>query len=248
MTKIFVGHDNREDVVYRVCHASILRNSPGLSEKDIIPLRHQELRDAKKFWRTWRVDEKGDYWDEIDGRPFSTEFAFTRFLVPELARRNGISEGPVVFLDCDFLFLGDIQEMISDHFDDTKAVSVVKHDYKPKSLVKMDGRIQSAYNMKLWSSLMIFNIGHPENNKLDVVTVNTSMGSHLHQFGWLSSPDLIGDIPVEWNFIGDENEGVTPKAIHYTEGGPWFPQYRTCPFSQAWVNEFDNLGPQRLLY
>ena len=247
MTKIFIGYDNREDVAYRVCHASILRNSPGLREDDIIPLRHQELRDAKKFWRTWRVDENGDYWDEVDGRPFSTEFSFTRFLVPTIALQNGLSKGPVVFIDCDFLFLADIEDMIKDHFDETKAVSVVKHNYTPKSLTKMDGRIQSVYNMKLWSSLMLFNISHPENKKLDSCTVNTAYGSHLHQFKWLSSPDLIGDIPAEWNFIGGENDvSAPPKAIHYTEGGPWFPEYRNCPFSKEWMNEFEKLGPQKL--
>jgi len=91
-------------------------------------------------------------------------------------------------------------------------------------------------------------MSHPENIKLDISTVNTALGTHLHQFGWLSSPDLIGDIPVKWNFIEGENEGVTPKAIHYTEGGPWFPKYRNCLFSQEWMNEFEKLGPPKLFY
>ena len=59
MTKIFVGYDNREDMAYRVCHSSILKNSPHLKSSDIIPLKHQSLRDDKKFWRTWRIDEDG---------------------------------------------------------------------------------------------------------------------------------------------------------------------------------------------
>tara|TARA_R110000850_G_scaffold238587_1_gene363207 strand:+ start:121 stop:867 length:747 start_codon:yes stop_codon:yes gene_type:complete len=246
MTKIFVGYDNREDMAYRVCHSSILKNSPHLKSSDIIPLKHQSLRDDKKFWRTWRIDEDGQYWDEIDGRPFSTEFSFTRFLVPELARRNGISHGPVVFVDCDFLFVGDIQEMIYDHYDPNMAVSVVKHNYKPKSMIKMDNKIQINYNMKLWSSLMIFNMDHPDNSKLNLAMVNSTTGSHLHQFGWLSSPEFIGDIDPSWNYIGKEDPAIKPNAIHYTEGGPWFAAYRDCPFADLWLSELESLNSLRI--
>jgi len=29
----------------------------------------------------------------------------------------------------------------------------------------------------------------------------------------------------------------TPKLIHYTEGGPWFENYRNCEFSLRWKDE-----------
>ena len=28
-----------------------------------------------------------------------------------------------------------------------------------------------------------------------------------------------------------------PKLIHYTEGGPWFENYRNCEFSELWKQE-----------
>jgi hypothetical protein len=34
------------------------------------------------------------------------------------------------------------------------------------------------------------------------------------------------------------NDIEKPKLIHYTEGGPWFENYRNCEFAQEWK---DNL-------
>ena len=32
-----------------------------------------------------------------------------------------------------------------------------------------------------------------------------------------------------------------PKLIHYTEGGPWFENYRDCEFHAEWKNELFNM-------
>mgnify|MGYP003625399327 FL=1 len=230
---IFIGYDTREDVAYKVCRSTLLRKSPSLKPENVRPLKHQELRDSKLFYRGWRIDSLGQYWDEGDHRPFSTEFSFTRFLVPQLARNCGVTEGPVIFVDCDFLFLDDIKKI---KFDKTKAVQVVKFEYNPKNTRKMDNKIQTTYSMKLWSSLMIFNMGHPDNQRLDTPMANTSSGRFLHGFGWLDSPENIGDIPPEWNFIPDFTKGVEPSAVHFTEGGPWFKAYKNCAYSTHWYD------------
>jgi hypothetical protein len=229
--KIYIGHDNREDIAYEVCRHSLLTSSSLLLEEDIAPVKHQTLRNEGLFNRAWRIDEKGQYWDELDGKPFSTEFSFTRFLVPEMARRDGIKKGPVIFVDCDF--------------DPSKAVQVVKFNFNPTSTIKMDNKIQSSYPMKLWSSLMMFNMGHPDNLKLTPEMVNSATGSFLHGFGWISSPDLIGEIPPQWNYVAGVTQGDEPAAIHYTEGGPWFSEYEECPFANEWyralITYFDDL-------
>jgi len=232
--KIYIGHDNREDIAYEVCRSSLLTSSSILLEEDIAPVKHQTLRNEGLFNRAWRIDEKGQYWDELDGKPFSTEFSFTRFLVPEMARRDGIKKGPVIFVDCDFLFLEDVYSMVMNHFDPSKAVQVVKFNFNTTSTTKMDNKIQSSYPMKLWSSLMMFNMGHPDNLKLTPEMVNSATGSFLHGFGWISSPDLIGEIPPQWNYVAGVTQGDEPAAIHYTEGGPWFPEYKECPFANEW--------------
>ena len=32
-----------------------------------------------------------------------------------------------------------------------------------------------------------------------------------------------------------------PKLIHYTEGGPWFENYRNCEFHQLWKDELQDM-------
>ena len=34
--------------------------------------------------------------------------------------------------------------------------------------------------------------------------VNSDTGLQLHQFKWLENDDLIGEIPLEWNWLVDE--------------------------------------------
>ena len=53
---------------------------------------------------------------------------------------------------------------------------------------------------------------------------------------WLDD-DLIGELSCEWNWLAgwyEEPEDGKPKAIHYTEGGPWFDDYRDCEYADIW--------------
>jgi hypothetical protein len=51
--------------------------------------------------------------------------------------------------------------------------------------------------------------------------------------------------------VPDKEEKVLPAAIHYTEGGPWFPDYRNTDYSKEWfahMKEYEaTLPKQRLL-
>ena len=164
--KVFIGYDTREDIAYQVCKHSILRRQ---SAADIRPLKQQELRDAG--WYTRPVDKLA-----------STEFTFTRFLVPELMN----FEGWAVFMDCDMVLTTDIAELFAQA-DDKYAVMCVQHDYTPKEGTKMDGQKQTVYPRKNWSSVMMINCGHPSNAKLtqDFVNDPEINGAYLHRFTWL---------------------------------------------------------------
>ena len=50
--------------------------------------------------------------------------------------------------------------------DETKAVQVVKHDYKTKYPVKYLGAKNEDYRKELVSSVILFNCGHPANRTL----------------------------------------------------------------------------------
>jgi hypothetical protein len=217
--QVFVGWDPREDIAWEVCRHSILaRTDP--SEVTVTPLIQSELR------------QSGVYWREPDQRA-STEFSLTRFLTPHLAGKKGYA----VFVDCDFLFVTDIREVLID-FDPSKAVSLVQHDYKPTEATKMDGCIQHLYPRKNWSSFIVFNCEHPAVQALTPRVVNESESAFLHRFQWLKDSE-IGDLDIGWNYL----EGWYPpaydslKAVHYTLGGPWFEHKKDCDFAELWLAE-----------
>ena len=216
--KVFVGYDPREDIAYQVCKHSILARQPNA---EVRPLVQKELRDAG--WYTRPVDKLA-----------STEFTFTRFLVPELTN----FEGWAVFMDCDMILTTDIKELF-DQADDRYAVMCVQHDYTPKEGFKMDGQKQTVYPRKNWSSVVLFNCGHPSNAVLTQDQVNSTElnGAYFHRFSWLKDEE-IGALDHTWNYlVGVYNDIKTPKLIHYTEGGPWFENYRNCEFHNEWKDE-----------
>jgi len=213
---VYIGWDSRETKAYEVCVKSILTHT---SKKiNIYPLKLQELRNIGFYTRP-------------DDPLSSTEFTFSRFLVPYLNSYKGTA----LFCDCDFLFLDDIVK-IFDMADQTKAVQCCKHDYKPTSEVKMEGSKQYVYPRKNWSSLMLFNCDNPSNKFLNHGNVNELSGQYLHRFNWLLD-DEIGSIPIEWNWLVNwykEPVDGSPKALHFTEGGPWHKGYENCEYSELW--------------
>jgi len=216
--KVFVGYDPREDIAYQVCKHSILTKQPAA---DVRPLVQKELRDAG--WYKRPVDKLA-----------STEFTFTRFLVPELANFKGWA----VFMDCDMILTTDIKELF-DQADDQYAVMCVQHDYTPKEGMKMDGQKQTVYPRKNWSSVVLFNCAHPSNARLtqDMINNTELNGAYFHRFSWLKDEE-IGKLDHTWNYlVGVYDDIEKPKLIHYTEGGPWFENYRNCEFNELWKKE-----------
>ena len=216
--KVFVGYDTREDIAYQVCKHSIISKQPNA---DVQPLKQQELRDAG--WYTRPIDKLA-----------STEFTFTRFLIPELTN----FEGWALFMDCDMILTTDIKELF-DQADDKYAVMCVHHDYKVQEGVKMDGQKQTVYPRKNWSSVVLWNCGHPSNKVVTTDLINNleTTGKYMHRFSWLKDEE-IGKLDHTWNYlVGVYDDYETPKLIHYTEGGPWFENYRECEFSDLWKKE-----------
>ncbi|KAL5226010.1 hypothetical protein ABZP36_012649 [Zizania latifolia] len=234
--RVFVGYDPREHEAYEVCRRSLLRHASV--PVDVRPIRQPELRAAGLYWRERGPTE-------------STEFSFTRFLTPYLAGYRGWA----LFVDCDFLYLGDLAELLAcvPHADaDARlAVACVKHEYAPAEPTKMDGAIQTVYPRKNWSSMVLYNCGHPKNvAALTPDAVSTQTGAFLHRFAWLDD-DEIGELPFAWNFLVGHNKvdpadpATQPKAIHYTSGGPWFERYKNCDFAELWIKEAEELKAEK---
>ena len=215
--KVFIGWDSREDIAYQVCRKSLLKHSS--IPLDIQPIKQSELR------------ERGLYTREFDPLS-STEFSFTRFLTPYLAGYNGWA----VFVDCDFLFRGDIAGLM-DYADGAKACFVVQHDYRPFEKVKMDNKAQHQYPRKNWSSFMFMNCSHPEVKALTPDVVNKESGMFLHRFEWLKD-ESIGSLPIAWNYLEGwhtKDHCPNPIAVHFTRGGPWFRDYMEVEYAREWL-------------
>ena len=227
---VFIGHDERLDIDWQVCSKSLRWNNKEGSGKPIriFKMNHRTLRGIKLFNRAWQVEgHSGNYLDLNDGRPFSTQFSHSRFLTPHYAKYLGVNAlDPCIFMDSDFVVKADIWELIDGDLKDNKwrekPISVVKHSYQPIKTEKMDHQSQLTYPMKLWSSLILFNLTHPL-HKPDIDKVNAENGTWLHNFSWLKL-EQIGEIPEKWNFIPNHSETRVPtrdiKAIHFTEGSP----------------------------
>ena len=215
--QIFIGYDEREHKAYEVCEYSIQQRSD-------IKINKLFSKDIETYNRDW-------------GEPMSTDFTFTRFWVPSLSNFEGWS----FFCDCDFLFLADPLEIL-ENVDDSKAVYVVKHPgYIPNSQIKMDGIPQHRAYRKNWASFTLFNNAHPKNARLTPDYLNNHRpGLDFHQFRWLEDED-IGSLPLEWNCLDDYYHLENPKAIHYTDGGPWFDNYEETFYSHLWTMERDQM-------
>ena len=150
----------------------------------------------------------------------SNAFIYSRFLTPFLCDYEGLA----VFADGDMICRADIAELAA-LYDPTKAVQVVKHDYKTKAAIKYLGNKNENYPRKNWSSLILWNCGHPANRVLTPQLIQEKPGSFLHRFSWLDD-SLVGALPAEWNWLEteyDPNPGA--KLIHYTLGTPCFKDY-----------------------
>lgn len=211
--KMFIGHDSKQSSVWDVCKQSVEEHS----KIDIQPIALNSLVSRGHFWREQAIG--------------STEFSFTRFLAPYLKGFYGYA----IFCDSDFIWNCDPLELL-DHVNPSKAVSVVKHDIKPEQLkdVKMDGQKQLWYPKKNWSSLMVFNCDHAFTKRLMPLTVSESPAGYLHEFHWCHE-ETIGSLPHTYNYlVGYYNDIANPKAIHYTDGGPWHPGYENVEFADTW--------------
>lgn len=219
MIRIFVGYDRHEPVIFNtLAHSLIVKSSRPLT---ITPVSLQHLGGVFRRERN----------------PLqSTEFSFSRFLVPYLAGY----EGWAIFMDNDFLARADIAELW-DMRDDSYAVMCVKHDHTPSEEVKFKGTVQTQYEKKNWSSLMLMNCA--KCRALTPEYVNTATGLELHQFKWLGDDALIGGLPHHWNHLVDYyRHDDAAKLIHYTEGGPYFPDYAGCDYAGEWFDAFRQAG------
>lgn len=230
MQSVWIGFDLREAAAFMVAKASIQYNLNvpipcyglmlNMLRADGLYHRPTELRDGRLY-------------DVISEHPMATEFAISRFLTPYLHRRIFGNQGWALFCDCDVMARTSLQKLFA-MADSDFAVMVVKHDYAPTTVVKMDNQVQSSYVRKNWSSVVLWNVSHPANQELSVQMVNSLPGRDLHRFCWLNDSD-IGELNVSWNWLaGVSPDEVVPDIVHFTEGCPCLSGYENVPYALEW--------------
>lgn len=169
-------------------------------------------------------------------RDGSNAFTYARFLVPYLCDFKGWA----IFMDgSDMMLRADASELWAQR-DPSKAVQVVKHDYRTSHHRKYIGTRMAAdnadYPRKNWSSVVIWNCEHPANARISPALVESMTGSYLHRFSWLHD-DEIGALPGEWNHLVREY-AANPQAklAHYTLGIPAFICYAKDEFAEEWLD------------
>jgi len=205
--KIFVGHDSRQPENTEVCVKSIERFGHTVHLLD-------------------RNELKEQYGYERDSEDGSSEFTYTRFLVPYLCNY----EGEAMFCDSDFVWRNDPSRIMTYVKASPPAVSCVKHLVKQ---VREDHKFLENKNVwyprKWWSSMMYFNNAHPDSKKLTVEAVNTQSAQWLHRFEWT---DDIGSLPETFNYlVGYYCFLDNPTAVHFTDGTPLYPEYANDEFA-----------------
>ena len=227
--KVYIGYDSRQDATplynefknspYKVCKKSIKIHNPNIKVKPI---------------KLNKLVKKNIYKREVDPLA-STEFTYSRFLVPYLNEYQGLA----LFCDSDFLWQSDINTLL-EYYDPKYSVMCVQHDYTPRLEKKMDGYKQTIYPRKNWSSLMLFNCSHNDCKNLSLEAINSKTPKYLHRMEW-TSDENIGSLPLEYNWLeGEYDNEVSPKAIHFTNGGPWHKDWNG-DYKEKWINIYNKL-------
>lgn len=224
--KMFIGYDHIDTALikaYSVCKYSIKKHSDIEVEPIILP----ELQKKGYYWRNWHHGKQ------------ASDFTYTRFLAPFLKGFYGYA----IFCDADFVWNCDPMEMF-DFVNPANAVTCVKHPFSPweppKGIHLQTNQPRRAYHRKNWGSMMIFNCEHEYCKQLTPKFVNDH---HTHPNVLLDlwwAKDAIGNLPHTYNYLVSYYHDIpNPKAIHYTEGGPWWKYAENVEFADVWNNYYN---------
>ncbi len=213
-----VGFDQREAVAFHTFIQSVIEKTS--TPVSFIPLAINSLKDYEET----HTDKSND-------------FIYSRFLTPYLKNFSGWA----IFADGDMVCQSDIKELWNLK-DESKAILVVKHDYKTKAQQKYLGNKNENYPRKNWSSLILWNCSHPKHKILTPDFIAKQSGKYLHRFSWLDD-DEIGILPIEWNWLAIEYpENMQAKLIHYTLGTPCFRDYANSDMSDIWHETYKRVN------
>lgn len=188
--QVFVGFDSRQPVAYHTLAHSIFTRASTMVVVRPLQLAHLPI-----------------------SRRGLTDFTYSRFLVPWLSRYKGFS----IFIDSDFLCLGDISELYDE------AVHALKHMYTDVAVVKNKLRFE-------WPSMMVFR--NYSCRKLSPKFVEDPENK-LFDFSWARE---VAELDPRWNhLVGYDSPNRDAQLIHFTQGIPCFPETKDSEYAAEWI-------------
>ena len=240
MCRVYVGYSADEAMASRVAEASLRAHATmehGFAWQNILFRRLSRFSIHNVYTRETERREDGRIYDVISNAPMSTDHAIARFFVPFLCDYAGWA----LFTDGDVLCRRSIHDLFAGA-DEHHAVQCVQHPPLLGEGLKKDDALQLSYPRKNWSSVMLFNCGHPANRVLDLATLNQWPGRDLHAFKWLKDTE-IGALDPTWNYLVNiDPPQADPAMVHYTEGIPSLPGHETDPFAREWFGYAQQAG------
>jgi hypothetical protein len=233
MVNIWIGWDPQEMTAHVVAAESFRRHT---AQK--LNIQRICLQGLPDLYTRETTERDGQLWDVLSNAAMTTQHAIARFFVPFLQDYRGWA----LFTDGDVLCRADLAELFACA-DDRYAVQVVQHPPLVHTGTKKDGAPQAPYPRKNWSSVVLFNCGHPAHRQLTLDVLNTWPGRDLHAFKWLKDEE-IGPLPAGWNYL----VGVTnpmPNNVqlaHYTLGTPDRPGHESDAFADEWFATAEQAG------
>lgn len=191
---IFIGYDPRQPVAFHVLSHSIWTRAT--QEVVIRPLRLALLP----------IKRRG-----------LTEFTYSRFLAPYLCDYKGWS----IFIDSDFLCLGDVAELIE----------IAKADagmYTDVLVVKSKLPFE-------WPSMMVFRNFSCRMLKPKFVD---DPNNSLFDLAWARE---VGELPAEWNHLVGYDKPKPAKLVHFTQGIPCWPETVGSEYTAEWQTEANGM-------
>lgn len=210
MIRLFTGYDRREAAGWHVFCESVMENSSEPVE--IIPITGTLAR-------------------RMSGG--TNAFTRARFLVPHLCGYKGWA----IFADgADMMARADLAELWAFRNLGGKEVWCAKHDYQTSHGRKYVGTPMESDNLhywrKNWASLFLIDCSRFEAWTPEYVERAQLLS--LLQFADVR-PELIGAVPMEWNWlIGEYGVNLGAKIAHYTLGIPGFEHYASADFADEW--------------
>jgi hypothetical protein len=68
--------------------------------------------------------------------------------------------------------------------------------------------------------------------KLTLDYVSQAPAGDLHSFKWTDK--AIGSLPATFNALVGYYDLDDPRAVHFTDGGPWLAGYEDVPYAEEW--------------